>query len=183
MSTGPEIRDSGPDDSAAIGALYAAAFPDEDLLPLVGELLQDGALALSLVATVGACLAGHAVFTRCDIEEDGQAVALLGPLAVAPARQRQGIGSALVRAGLKRLRHAGVAAVYVLGDPGYYGRLGFAPETAVAPPYPLPADWRGAWQSICLAEGTSPPRRPPPGLRRGSLCVPQPWRRPALWAP
>ena len=174
-----EIRESVPGDLASIEALYPDAFPDEDLLPLVRELLQEASVALSLVGIVGSSLVGHVIFTTCGVAGGNDKVALLGPLAVAPAWQRQGIGSAIVRAGLQRLENVGVTHVYVLGDPAYYGRLGFLAETHVAPPCPLPdplpAEWRGAWQSIGLRSAKPP--------RRGKLSVPQPWLQPALWAP
>ena len=50
----------------------------------------------------------------------------LAPMAVAPARQRAGIGSALVRDGLARCRRQGVEAVFVVGHPAYYPRFGFS---------------------------------------------------------
>jgi putative acetyltransferase len=170
-----EIRESVPGDLAAIEVLYPDAFPDEDLLPLVRELLQDASVAFSLVGIIGSSLVGHIVFTRCSVAGGSDKVALLGPLAVTPAWQRQGIGSAIVRAGLQRLENAGATHVYVLGDPAYYGRLGFVPEARVAPPYPLPPAWRGAWQSMSLRSAER--------SRQGKLCVPQPWLQPALWAP
>lgn len=170
-----EIRESVPGDLASIEALYPDAFPGEDLLPLVRELLQEAPVSLSLVGIVGSSLLGHVIFTTCGVAGSSDKVALLGPLAVAPACQRQGIGSAIVHAGMRRLENAGVTRVYVLGDPAYYGRLGFVPETRVAPPYPLPAEWRRAWQSISLR------RAEPPS--RGKLTVPQPWLQPTLWAP
>ena len=170
-----DIRESLPSDLDAIEALYPDAFPDEDLLPLVRELLRETPIVLSLVGIIARSLAGHAVFTTCGTTASTDKVALLGPLAVAPAWQRQGIGTAIVRAGLQQLESAGVTQVYVLGDPAYYGRLGFAPELGVAPPYPLPAEWRGAWQSISLGRAAPP--------RRGKLSVPQPWLQPSLWAP
>jgi putative acetyltransferase len=52
-------------------------------------------------------------------------VQTLSPLAVRPDRQRQGIGAALVRAGLELLADRGVPAVFLEGDPGYYGQWGF----------------------------------------------------------
>ncbi|NJO38567.1 MAG: N-acetyltransferase, partial [Rhizobiales bacterium] len=58
---------------------------------------------------------------------------------------------------------------------GYYRRLGFLPESQVLPPYPLPAEWRGAWQSLSLGSAGGP--------CRGELAVPAPWLRPALWQP
>lgn len=168
-----EIRESAPADRAAIEALYPEVFPQEDLLPLVGTLLREGGSVLSLVALRGVALVGHGVFTMCSIEGSSARAALLGPLAVAPAAQQQGIGSAIVRTGLQRLERDGVVSVFVLGDPAYYRRFGFTPETRVAPPYALPEAWRGAWQSRRL--GTMAPPE------AGTLCVPRPWREPALW--
>jgi len=170
-----EIRESNRDDSAAIESLYPEAFPDENLLPLVRSLLNDTVIAISLVATIDTRIAGNAIFTKCGVIGNNVDVALLGPLAVAPAWQRQGIGSALVRAGLKRLEEAGVNRVFVLGDPTYYGRFGFLPESLVEPPFSLPVEWEGAWQSINLGEANT--RSP------GKLSVPPQWLQPALWAP
>lgn len=170
-----DIRESAPAEANAIGRLYPDAFPDEDLRPLVGALLTDAALALSLVAVSESSFVGHGLFTRCRVAGNGDTVVLLGPLAVAAARRRQGIGSVIVRNGLARLKQTNVSQILVLGDPGYYRRFGFVPETSVAPPYPLPDEWREAWQSMSL-RGAAPPRR-------GKLGVPAPWRRRTLWAP
>ncbi len=170
-----QIRESLPYDVRSIEELYPNAFPDEDLLPLVRELLREELIVLSLVAIADEALAGHVMFTTCGIAGRTEKVALLGPLAVAPAWQRRGIGGALVRAGLQRLENARTSQVYVLGDPAYYRRFGFEPDDGVTPPYPLPEAWRAAWQTLSLG------RHEPP--LRGKLSVPQPWRRHALWAP
>lgn len=169
-----DIRESLPGDLAAIEALYPDAFPDEDMLPLVRQLLRDTPGILSLVAIIDASLVGHVIFTPCGVGAGDHRAALLAPLAVAGKWQRRGIGSAIVRAGLQRLASAGVSHVYVLGDPAYYGRFGFAPEADVAPPYPLPAEWRGAWRSKSLAGAET---------LRGRLALPPVWLRPELWAP
>lgn len=170
-----EIRESKPPDLALIESLYNEAFPREDLLPLVRALLSEGGSVFSLVAMRDAALVGHGAFTKCSMDGGSARFALLGPLAVSPGEQQRGIGSAIVRAGLKRLERDGVALVVVLGDPAYYGRFGFAPETQVAPPYALPQEWRGAWQSLSLGVAAPP--------AAGTLCVPPPWREPALWGP
>jgi putative acetyltransferase len=49
-----EIRESRRDDSAAIESLYLKAFPDENLLPLVRDLLSDAVASISLVGTIDA---------------------------------------------------------------------------------------------------------------------------------
>lgn len=172
------IRESRPGDVPDIRLLYPAAFPDEDLMPVVTALLSAPHGVRSLVADVGGSLAGHIIFTTCSIAEEPEdrhgTLALLGPLAVTPSRQRQGIGSALIRHGLQLFEPSAVTHVLVLGDPAYYGRSGFTTETAIAAPYPLPDEWRAAWQSIRL-----------PGApdRQGTLSAPPPWQQPALWSP
>lgn len=171
----PDIRDSVQSDLAAIELLYPDAFPDEDLLPLVGDLLRDAAIATSLVAVVDSQIVGHGVFTKCGVLGSSIEAALLGPLVVAPDWQRQGIGSAIVRVGLRRLQEEDVTIVCVLGDPAYYRRHGFRLETSLEPPYPLPDEWKGAWQSKSLVEA--------PERCSGTLSLPAVWRKPALWAP
>ncbi len=170
---GFDIRDGVSSDAAKIERLYPEAFPDEELRPLVRALLRETRGVLSLVAIAEAALIGHGAFTPCGVSDGGDAAALLGPLAVAPAWQGRGVGSALVRRGLDRLRSTGVDHVFVLGDPAYYGRFGFQAERAVAAPFALPAEWRDAWQSITL-------RRTRP-KRRGTLRVPRAWNEPTLW--
>jgi putative acetyltransferase len=170
-----EIRASGPDDLAAIETIYAETFPDEDLLPLVRDLLHETPAILSLVATIGLSLAGHVLFTRGRVGRSGDIRALLGPLAVSPDWQRRGIGSALVRAGMDRLMQDGVCQVFVLGDPAYYGRFGFTAESSVSAPYELPPEWATAWQSLTLDTSTKP--------GEGKLVLPKPWMQPALWLP
>ena len=169
------IRESEQADVAAIEALYPEAFPEEDLVPLVRDLLHDTDIAMSLVGVIDRRLVGHVIFTKCSVDESEVEASLLAPLAVAPAWQRQGIGSAIVRAGLRRLEKAGVDLVCVLGDPGYYRRLGFVPETLVEPPFPLPAEWEGAWQSLYLDTTVRP--------CTGKLVVPPQWLQPSFWSP
>ncbi|MDF1609597.1 GNAT family N-acetyltransferase [Hoeflea sp. YIM 152468] len=169
------IRQSRPNDIPAFDSLYSAAFPDEDLLPLVRQLLGQDSGILSLVAEAEAALAGHILFTSCGISGSDTSAALLAPLAVAPDWQRQGIGTGLIREGLTQLRSAGISQVYVLGDPAYYRRSGFKTGTGVAPPYPLPEQWRDAWQSLSLGSIPSP--------AEGRLLLPEPWLQPALWSP
>lgn len=167
------ILEGESSDTDAIVSLYPNAFPDEDLVPLVRELIGDPAIAASLVGVVNSQIVGHGIFTRCCLIDNPAEVRLLGPLVVAPEWQKLGIGSAIVRAGLERLRNMGVCLVCVLGDPAYYKRFGFVPESLVQPPYPLRTEWIGAWQSLRLCDETV--------SCSGRLSVPQQWRQPALW--
>ena len=173
-----EIRETDERDAGAIARLYPEAFPNEDLLPVVQDLHRDpAAVATSLVGLVGSRIAGHVLFTRCGMAGSEASAALLAPLAVAPAWQRQGVGTALVRAGLRQLQDLGVGLVFVLGDPAYYRRFGFLHESIVEPPFRVPPDQEGAWQSLQRIGETTVRRLP------GKLSVPPQWLQPALWAP
>lgn len=175
MSRKFHIRPSTAADASALEDLYRAAFPDEDLLPLLRDLLSLDTAFLSLVGLAGTSVAGHVAFTRCSVEGSSQPAALLAPLAVSPPDQGQGLGAALVREGLGRLSNEGILCVFVLGNPAYYARFGFAPEEQVKPPYPLVPEWQTAWQSLRLGATHS--------NCAGRLCLPPAWMRPSLWAP
>ena len=175
MPAALEIRDSSLADLPAIESLYPEAFPDEDLLPFVRDLLVDESVTTSLVGVIDSRIVGNVIFTLCGVEGGQADISLLAPLAVTPSRHGQGIGSELVRAGLQRLQDNGVSAVCVLGDPAFYGRLGFRRSTSIQPPYRLPAEYDGAWQSQDLGEAGP--------ARSGVLTVPRQWQQRSLWSP
>ncbi len=168
-----EIRESQPVDATGIEKLYIDAFPDEDLIPLVRELLNFEQNVISLVGIHENVIVGHISFTFCHVEEGKGKVALLAPLAVTPTLHKQGIGSALVQAGFTHLEKAKIGYVFVLGDPDYYSRFGFKSEDKVITPYPLPQEWHGAWQSTQLCDAEAP--------YEGKLSVPEPWQHIELW--
>lgn len=169
------LRKATSVDLNAIDRLYRMGFPDEDLTPLVHALSEPQHQVLSLVAATNDGPVGHMMMTPCRVASTTVGVALLGPLVVSPGRQRQGIGGALVRAGLGGMARRGAAMALVLGDPAYYGRFGFAPEHDIATPRPIPPEWRGAWQSLALGSARA--------TIRGTLAPPAPWMDPALWMP
>jgi putative acetyltransferase len=174
MTIDIEMRPAQTTDLPALEELYRAAFPEEDLVPLVRRLQQETKGVLSLVAVRGGEVVGNVIFTRCSVTPGNATVALLGPLCAAPAVQKQGVGSRLVRSGLDRLSDWRAVQVLVLGDPGYYGRFGFVPGCVIAPPHTLPEEWAPAWQFLDLDTGQAP--------RTGRLEVPPPWRDKALWS-
>lgn len=169
-----EIRHAVADDEEAVEALYPAAFPDEDLLPIVRALFACAECRHFVGCDDGAVI-GHAAFTLCGVGDNGATAALLGPVAVMPAWHGQGIGTALIKAGFAFVAKAGISRVMVLGDPAYYQRFGFAPDLDIDTPYLIPDEWADAWQSVRLLPEVQP--------SQGVLHVPEPWLDPALWAP
>ncbi len=97
---------------------------------------------LALVAESGKELIGHIMLTRTLIRRDTSAsrkayeVLLLAPLAVRLEERGQGVGAALVREAFRLGTEMGFGAIVLVGDPGYYGRLGFRPasEYGIRPP-------------------------------------------------
>lgn len=103
----------------------------EDVHEAAGGDRPQAGSAPSTVALGG--IVGHVLFTPMRIEGPGRGnydALALAPMAVVPARQRQGVGSALVRAGLEQCRALGHGVVIVLGHGAYYPRFGFAPARA-----------------------------------------------------
>jgi putative acetyltransferase len=122
------IRPETSGDVAAIGDLVRAAFARHQEAGLVDGLRRSGDLRLSLVAEEAGRVIGHVGFSRVWISRDGRRSpgVSLAPLAVAAERRRRGVGAELVEAGHADLRAAGESICFVLGDPAYYGRFGYA---------------------------------------------------------
>ena len=128
-----EVRDETPADAAAIRRLTELAFAGAEHASgtegaITDALRRTGALTLSLVGAIDDEIVGHAAFSPVGIAGLDGGWFGLGPIAVLPARQRAGIGGALIDTGLARLRAQGAAGCVVLGDPAYYARFGFAPH-------------------------------------------------------
>lgn len=121
------IRPERPPDRSAIRAVNWRAFGRPDEADLVDALRAARALTLSLVATVGGALVGHIAFSPVTVSGHPGPFYGLGPVAVRPDWQRQGIGGQLIRCGLETLRAQGAVGVVLLGHPDYYPRFGFRP--------------------------------------------------------
>jgi putative acetyltransferase len=123
----------------AVRAVNERAFGQAAEADVVDALRGRAEPFVSLVGALDGRVVGHILFTPVSIvSDDGTTQAMaLGPMAVLPALQRQGIGSQLVRAGLEECRKIGQFVVFVLGHPTYYPRFGFEP----APPKGLTCKW------------------------------------------
>jgi putative acetyltransferase len=124
------IRLEAKADRSALRALNEAAFGTSAEADLLDALRSKSIDCISLVAHSGAALIGHILFSPVALAEYPEVRLMgLGPMAVAPQQQRQGIGTALVREGLIRCKRLGVRAVVVVGHPEYYPRFGFVPAS------------------------------------------------------
>ncbi|MFF2851114.1 bifunctional class I SAM-dependent methyltransferase/N-acetyltransferase [Streptomyces sp. NPDC058001] len=130
-------------DLASVRAVNSAAFPTEEEAALVDALRADPEAWLSGLSYVAEApdgtVAGHALITRCRVG-DTPALAL-APVAVLPAYQGRGVGSAVVRAVLDAARaRGGDDLVLVLGHPEYYPRFGFVPASryGIKPGFEVP---------------------------------------------
>ncbi len=121
------VRDEAPGDLDAIDRIVEAAFGQRGEADLVAALRLSGDAVLSLVAEDDTALLGHILFSKLLAPDDSLA---LGPLAVAPEKQGQGVGTKLVENGLAKAAKQGWSAVFLLGDPAYYARFGFSISAA-----------------------------------------------------
>ncbi|MDH3509004.1 MAG: N-acetyltransferase [Gammaproteobacteria bacterium] len=137
------IRPEDPSDLAAVHAVNEAAFETSAEADLVDALRGKAQPLVSLVAEVAGSVVGHILFSPVTLAgQSGHMLMGLGPMAVIPQHQRQGIGSALVREGLNRCAALGCEAVVVLGHPAYYPRFGFVPASryGISSEYDVPDD-------------------------------------------
>ena len=147
------IRPARDDDAGGIRAVHEAAFGQPAESRLVDMLTAGGHVTLSLVADLGVAIVGHVLLSRLDSPLGALALA---PLAVLPSHQRLGIGSTLVETAINLARKRGATAIFVLGDPAYYGRFGFSAETA----RPFSSPYAGEHFMVLML--TDPPMAPAP---------------------
>ena len=124
------IRTAHSKDAAGIRAVNVSAFGTTAEADLVDTLCERAAPIISLVADDEGAIVGHILFTPMTLDTDRELKVMgLAPMAVSTGRQRQGIGAALVQAGLDECWQLGAAAVAVLGHAEYYPRFGFVPAS------------------------------------------------------
>lgn len=168
-----------PDIVALFGDSFTAAEgPLEGALiaGLVDQLLHDtpdGDLHVFL-ACEGEAIIGGAIFSRMRYDRDPRRVFILSPMAVAPGRQGQGVGQALLRHALAALRAQGVDVALTYGDPAFYGRVGFAQITVAQAAAPFALQQPEGWLGQSLTEAPFAP------LEGAAHCV-EALRKPDLW--
>ena len=150
-----EVRPEEPGDAPAVRRVNEAAFERADEADLVDRLRGQASRYLALVAVDEGEVVGHVAFSPVTFHPPRPALSAFGlaPMAVRPDRQRDGVGSALVRAGLAACQEAGAGAIVVLGHPDYYPRFGFEPAAShgIGNEYGAPPE---AFMVLELAPGT-----------------------------
>ncbi len=134
------------------------AEPTEHLI--VERLRASGNLTLSLLAEVDGEPVGHVALSPVVVGADHIGWYLLGPVGVLPPMQGRGIGSALIREALRRMRKAGALGVVLVGDPATTPGLASPACRALAiRACPSCTCWPWASATGCR-RGVSPPTRP-----------------------
>jgi putative acetyltransferase len=158
-----QIRPATAADEPAIRDLITAAFGAEGakVAGVWGDVVSEGLDRASLVAVDAAAVLGHVGVSHgwLDARERLLDVLILSPLSVLPDRQRGGIGTALLGAALDAARALGAPAVFLEGDPRYYGARGWEPASAylIEPPSRRIPD--PAFQIVMLDAEPLPPGR------------------------
>lgn len=124
------VRPETPQDIEAIRRINIEAFKSHPFSQQTEHLIVEAlraanALDISLVAELDGAVVGHIAFSQARIGDKAPGWYLLGPVAVLPEFQRQGIGRALVEAGLGVLRSREANGCVLVGDPAYYTGFGF----------------------------------------------------------
>ena len=124
------IRSETDSDVDAITDVTIAAFKTLEISNhteqfIIEALRAAKTLTISLVAELDARVIGHIAFSPVTISDDTPSWYGLGPVSVLPEYQRQGIGKALIREGLSRLRDMNAQGCCLVGHPEYYRQFGF----------------------------------------------------------
>jgi putative acetyltransferase len=149
-----EVRPVQPVDRDAVRRVNQEAFGRDKVPDMVDALAAAGDVLLGLVAEVSGVVVGYVQLNRCwvDARERLVEVAVLSPLATAPSHQRQGIGTTLVAAALDAARNDGHPAVFLEGDPDFYGPRGFVAGTSLGFERPSRRIPEAAFQVVLLDE-------------------------------
>jgi putative acetyltransferase len=148
------LRPATTADHPAVTDVVTRAFGDHGpvVARLVDALRASGNLRAELVAEADGAVAGHVMLSRSwvDARRALVEVLVLSPLSVAPERQGQGRGSALVAAAVDAARALGAPALFLEGDPRFYSGRGFEPATPLGFVRPSPRIPEPAFQVAVL---------------------------------
>lgn len=149
------LVEEGPEDRWQVEQLFDLSFaPGRELLS--SYRLREGVepvAGLCLVSREEGAVGGAIRYWPVRVGE--VPVLLLGPVAVHPTRQGEGLGAFLIQSSLGRAEELGHARVMLVGDAPYYGRFGFSRLDGVTMPPPTNPDRvlglalrAGAWDGV-----------------------------------
>jgi len=141
-------------EKVTIEAFLSAPHTDHTEQYIVRELRNSGALSISLVAESMDQIVGHVAISPVTISDGTKGWFGLGPISVSPNIQRSGIGSKLMLSAIEALKDAGASGCVLLGDPAYYSRFGFQPESCLVLPDVPPEYFQAIHLSGVLPSGT-----------------------------
>jgi putative acetyltransferase len=114
-------------DAESVDALLRESFPTDAEADLAKRLQMNGDAIIALLGEDNSQIQAYAMFSKVDAPFRALG---LGPVATNKTARNQGHASALIRNGLEMARADGWQACFVLGNPKFYGRLGFSVELA-----------------------------------------------------
>lgn len=137
-----ELRQEAPEHLAAVDALTRVSFGGDYEADLAQRLREQRLVIVAFVALDQERVVGHIMLSDLptELEERPVKAACLAPLSVEPVYRQQGVGAELVLAGIAAARERGYEAVFVIGDPSYYGRFGFSSRIARKIDCPFPGE-------------------------------------------
>jgi putative acetyltransferase len=127
------VRAETQDDHDAIRRIVDEAFGDTVTSKIVDGIRASDRFVpeLSLLAVSEERSLGHVISSYVDVVPGTSRVLQVGPLAVVPSHQRQGIGTALMQETIRIADELGEPLLLIEGSPQYYGRFGFTRADAV----------------------------------------------------
>jgi putative acetyltransferase len=130
------IRDEKSSDYTTISDVTFAAFESMEISDhteqfVIEALRAANALTVSLVAEVEGRVIGHIAFSPVSLSDGTTDWYGLGPVSVHPDHQRKGVGKALIREGLTRLKALNAKGCCLVGHPQYYRQFGFENVTGL----------------------------------------------------
>lgn len=166
------IRPEQPRDFDAIRVVVRDAFDSDVEAKLVDDIRADACYRpeLALVADMDGEIVGHVMLSSCALRDGDveHAIVMLSPLAVTPERQREGVGSALVRDVCARADAEGEPLIVLEGSPAYYQRFGFVDSRTLGIEIHLP-DWAPPEAGQALPLSSYDP------VLRGTVVYPPPF--------
>lgn len=153
----PETEEDHPSITIATKEAFTKEFGKAPEVELIEALRKNDKFVpeLSLVALLEGKVVGHILFFPITItNKKGETfnTLSLAPISVLPEYQNKGIGSALIKEGLKQCKSLGFNSVIVVGHPEYYPKLGFTKASSwnIKAPFEIPDE---AFMAIEITEG------------------------------